>query len=111
MGAQGPLIWLLCLGCWVPQPGWGHGTQCGLVGPPPYPHLLTPARLAEKPVALSSLQAQVGKLAKTQLEYWGFFLKIFLVRAIFKVFIEFIKHCFCLMFRFFGHQAHGILVP
>lgn len=38
----------------------------------PHP-TLTPALLAEKPVALSSLQAQVGKLAKTQLEYWGFF--------------------------------------
>lgn len=80
MGAQGPLIWLLCLVCWVPQPGWGHGTQCGLVGPPPYPHPLTPALLAEKPVALSSLQAQVGKLAKTQLEYWVFFKDFFWLR-------------------------------
>ena len=77
VGAQGPLIWLLCLGCWVPQPGWGRGTQRGHEGPPPYPHRLTPALLSKKPVALSSLQAQVGKLAETQLELLGFFLRFF----------------------------------
>lgn len=55
--------------------------------------------------------SRVGKLAETQLEllFFGVFFKIFLLRTIFKVFMELVKHCFCLMFRFFGRQAHGIL--
>ena len=40
-----------------------------------------------------------------------FFLKIFWCEPFFKVFIEFVKHCFCFMFWFFGTEACRILVP
>ena len=42
---------------------------------------------------------------------FSFFLFLFLMWTIFKVFIEFVTICFCFMFCFFGHEACEILAP